>query len=183
MNKSRLPYSKCAVIASAMAAICIASPGLAKDPVAVLKQLDGTWKGRGLGRQSLESGTEKALCQIKSAFDEDTAILTTSGHCATAKAKIKIHGELKYHARTETYIGDLFSRFGDDGGKTSSNGKLVGKSIVLKTTNSDAQGKVKYRGRVTITPVNSKSYKVSTKLTDVVAEKSFVGADLTFQKK
>ena len=183
MNYFRLPFLKSVIIASAMVSVCVAGPVLAKDPVAVLKQLDGSWKGRGLGRQSLESGTEKALCQIRSEFDEATSVLTTSGHCATAKAKIKIHGELKYHAETESYIGDLFSRFGDDGGKTTSNGKLVGKSIVLKTTNSDDLGKIRYRGRVTITPLNSKRYKVASKLTDVAAEKSFEAAELIFTKK
>ena len=61
---------------------------------AFLKNLDGTYRGRGLAVLPVSGREERVSCQIENVFDEGEKKLSITGRCATTQGKIGVTGEL-----------------------------------------------------------------------------------------
>lgn len=72
--------------------VAVAQAGVS-DPAAIAEFLagfHGTWSGRGMTRNSLDSDLEAAACGLQGSYTPNPVVLVTSGECATATAQQRI---------------------------------------------------------------------------------------------
>lgn len=108
-----------AIVASVAVLAPLNAPAVAQAQVsdaatisAFLAGFDGTWSGRGMTRNSLDSDLEAAACGLQASYEPDPITLATSGECATATAqqRIALDGRMQVDANGGI-SGGFFSGF------------------------------------------------------------------------
>ncbi len=75
-----------------------ASPGETEDAAergtAFLRQMQGTYRGRGVALIPGRPKEEKVICQLTNQFDEEGSALVVEGECASTMGKTRVEGRL-----------------------------------------------------------------------------------------
>ncbi|PLX37472.1 MAG: hypothetical protein C0606_03985 [Hyphomicrobiales bacterium] len=175
----RVGIAACAIAALSAAAPVPASADAGTD---FLAAISGSFKGRGVVRESADKAPENVICQLTSTLARDGTLLKNSGKCAGAQAKIKVAGSLGYLANTGQLTGSLLTT-GSQDGTTKSTGKPTGSGATFTTVTFDNRQTVIARGKVTITLKGKSSYRLVVSVTEVSSGKTFTAADFTFNRR
>ncbi|WP_346913784.1 hypothetical protein [uncultured Roseibium sp.] len=77
--------------APALAFAIACGPAAADD---FLSKAEGTWRGKGWAKQSLDAPKEAVLCRITNTVDAGSNRLKTSGRCAVASQTFTVEGQI-----------------------------------------------------------------------------------------
>lgn len=74
-------------------------------PADTLAQMEGTWRGAGWAKETLQGPQETVRCQITNSYDAQSLTLTLTGQCVVPGRRLAVNGTLKGKDGTERITG------------------------------------------------------------------------------
>ena len=112
--------------APALALAFACGPAAADD---FLSRAEGTWRGKGWAKQSLDAPKEAVLCRITNTVDVSNNQLKTSGRCAVASQTFTVNGQITVAPGTGRITGSW--RIPRGSGDAAISGQRQGNRIVF----------------------------------------------------
>lgn len=124
----RLQLALLAALAAAGFASAGAGPAHAADGASFLKELEGSWRGRGSAWLPGRKAPERVTCQVTNRYDGGS--LVVDGECASTQGKTKVSGKLTSSGNSVS--GALLNAF-EGATITKSTGSIEGERLVVSS--------------------------------------------------
>lgn len=101
----------CAI--AALAGAAIAGPASASGADEFLRQFEGSWRGGGSVKRSLDAKPMRIQCALNMSLNEAKKQLENTGKCATTSGKGNVEGEIVYSDSGHSLRGTFLRSYGN----------------------------------------------------------------------
>ncbi len=119
-----------AIVSLAVLAFAIPQTASADDAGDFLKQLQGSWRGRGQATIPGREEAERITCQVNNIYEEVSAELRVTGECASTLGKTPVNGMLSHNGSNVS--GSLINAY-KGATVTKSVGSIVAQSLEVSS--------------------------------------------------